>query len=134
VEDASRTRLVALAVLLAISIPLTVIAVAGSGSDDSDSGGLRVEEARGLPQLVIYLEDPADNEAATNRGRGQVAVECFDERDAVIYETRAAWPFSDTDGGKFDPHVHLSLDPDVLDRIARCRLKNTDPPLDGRKV
>jgi hypothetical protein len=133
VEDASRTRLVALAVLLAIAIPLTVIAVAGSGGD-SDSSGLRVEEAKGAPQIVIYLEDPTDNKPATNRGRGRVAVECFDERDAAIYQTRAAWPFSDTDGGKFDPHVHLSLDPAILDQIARCRLKDTEPPLEGPRV
>jgi len=133
VEGGSRTRLVALAVLLAISIPLTVIAVAGSGSDDS-SRGLRVEQARGVSQLVIYVEDPSDNTLETNGGREQVAVECFGPDDAVVFESRAVWPFRDTDGGKFDPHVHLAIDPAVLASVERCRLKGTDPPLEGPRV
>jgi hypothetical protein len=134
VEGASRTRLVALAVLLAISVPLVVIAVAGSGSDDSERSGLRVEQAKGVPQLVIYLEDPADNEPGTNGGRAEVPVECADSEGVVVFESRERWPFSDTDGGKFDPHVHVTVRPEELATIARCRLKGTDPPLEGRKV
>ena len=44
-EGASRTRLVALAVLLAVVVPLVVIAVAGGGSDEGEAGGLRIEQS-----------------------------------------------------------------------------------------
>ena len=133
-EGPARTRLVALAVLLAISVPLVAIALAGGGSGDEDAEGLRVERSTGLPEVVIYLEDPNVNEPDTNRGRTRVGIECVDSGGAVIFRGAERWPFSDTDGGVFDPHVHVSVDPALLDRIARCRLKGTDPPLEGRKV
>jgi hypothetical protein len=133
-EGASRTRLVALAVLLAISVPLVVIAVAGGGSGDDEPAGLRVERAKGTPEIVIYLEDPELNEPGTNRGRPRVGIECLDAERTVVFSGRERWPFSDTDGGVFDPHVHVSVDPAVLDTIASCRLRDTDPALEGRKV
>ena len=132
-DDASRTRLIALAVLLALSVPLVVIALAGSGGSD-EQRGLRVEVARGTPQVVVYLEDPAVNDPATNHGRPTVAIECMDSGGAVIHNARERWPFSDTDGGRFDPHVHVSVPPDQLSLIASCRLKGTDPRLEGPKV
>jgi hypothetical protein len=132
-EDASRKRLVALAVLLAISVPLIVIALAGGGSDDEPSG-LRVERSQGAPEVVIYLEDPAVNEPETNGGRDAVGIECLDEGGAVVFDTRESWPFTDTDGGRFDPHVHVFIQPDALAQVVRCRLRGTDPPLEGRKV
>jgi hypothetical protein len=134
-ESAARTRLVALAVLLAISVPLVVIALAGGGSDDSDSSGLRVEASnRGLSEVVIYLEDPEVNEPGTNRDRARVRVECLDREGMVVFRGQERWPFSDTDGGMFDPHVHVSVEPDVLPEISRCRLPDTDPSLEGRRV
>jgi hypothetical protein len=135
VDNATRTRLVALAVLLALAVPLVVIAAAGSGSgDDSESGGLRVERAKGAPQVVIYLEDPAVNTPDTNRGRSSVSIECVDGGGAVVFTGKERWPFSDTDGGRFDPHVHVFVRPDRLDTIESCRLKGTDPPLEGPRV
>ena len=133
-EGSNRTRIVALAVLLAISVPLIVIAVAGGGSDDGESEGLRVERSAGVPEVVIYLQDPAVNDPKTNRGRTRVRVECMDSGGTVIFRGSERWPFSDTDGGKFDPHVHVLIQPAVLDRVARCRLRGTEPPLEGRKV
>jgi hypothetical protein len=132
-ESASRTRWVALAVLAAISVPLVVIAVAGGGSDD-ESPGLRVERTKGVPEVVIYLEDPAVNEPETNRGRELVGIECLDDGGAVVFRSRESWPFSDTDGGIFDPHVHVFVRPERLSEIERCRLRDTDPPLEGPKV
>jgi hypothetical protein len=134
VEGSARTRVVALAVLLAISVPLVVIAVAGGGSDDGEAEGLRVERSAGIPEVVIYLQDPEVNQPETNGGRTRVGVECLDSGGAVVFRGAERWPFSDTDGGKFDPHVHVSIEPAVIDRVARCRLTGTDPPLAGRKV
>jgi hypothetical protein len=134
-EGASRTRLVALAVLLAVSIPLVVIAAAGGGSDESAGTGLRIEpSAQGAPFLVIYLEDADVNEPATNHGKRLVAIECVDDSDKVVFSGEKRWPFSDTDGGMYNPHVHMVVRPAAaIEQIVRCRLRGTDPPLEGRK-
>ena len=134
-EGASRTRLVALAVLLAVFVPLVVIAVAGGGSDEGEPSGLRIEPSpQGAPDVVIYLEDPEVNEPDTNHGRQSVTIECMDSDGAVVFRSSERWPFSDTDGGRFDPHVHVSVEAARIERIARCRLKGTEPALEGRKA
>ncbi len=131
-EPASRTRLIALAVLLAISVPLIVIAAAGGGSEDAGRDGIRVEPSnRGLPEIVIYLEDPDVNRLATTDGATRVAIECTDQAGAVVFTGTERWPFSDTDGGVFDPHVHVPVDPSLLGSIHHCSLKGTDPELEG---
>jgi hypothetical protein len=135
-EAASRTRLVALAVLLAVCVPLVVIAVAGSGSAERKGTGLRVEPSfQGLPSLVIYLEDADVNEPDTNHDRPRVTIECLDGGGQVVFSRARRWPFRDTDGGVYNPHVHLNVDPAAtIDQIVRCRLAGTDPPLEGRKA
>jgi hypothetical protein len=134
-EGAGRTRLVALAVLLAVSVPLVVIAVAGGGSDDAEASGLRVEPSTpDSPGVVIYIEDPEVNELETNHGKPVVTVECLDEGGAVVFREPQRWPFSDTDGGRFEPHVHVFMDAAQLEQVARCRLKGTEPALEGRKA
>ena len=133
-EGANRTRLVALAVLLAISVPLVVIAVAGGGSGGDDAPGLRVERAQGIPEIVIYLEDPGVNDPGTNGGRTRVRIECLDSGGKVIFRGTERWPFSDTDGGRFDPHAHVPVGPERLERIDSCRFRGTDPALEGPRV
>lgn len=81
--------------------------------------------------MILYLEDRRVNEPETTGGAKQVAVECMDRAGAVVFSGRERWPFSDTDGGVFDPHVHVFVVPAVLGKIARCRLKGTNPPLEG---
>jgi hypothetical protein len=132
-DPAARTRLIALAVLLAISVPLIVIAAAGGGgSDEGAEDGLRIEPSRqGLPEVVLYLEDIDVNTPATAGGARQVRVACSDRDGAVVVRGTERWPFTDTDGGKFDPHVHVSVDPSVLGKISRCRLLGTDPLIEG---
>jgi hypothetical protein len=131
-DPASRTRLIALAVLLAISVPLVVIAASGGGSEDGGADGIRVEPSnRGLPEIVIYLEDPDVNTLATTGGARRVGVECRDRAGVVVFTGTERWPFTDTDGGVFDPHVHVPVDPSLLGSVARCRLKGTDPELEG---
>jgi hypothetical protein len=134
-ERASRTRLVALAALLALSIPLVIVALAGSGGDgDSEQpAGLRVERTPGgVPEIVVYVEDRSLNEPSTAGGAPTVVVECVDAGGAVVSSNPERWPFSDTDQGTRDPHAHVAMSPELLDRITRCRLKGTDPTLEGR--
>jgi hypothetical protein len=134
-ESGARTRLVALAVLLAISVPLVVIAAAGGGGDEQETGGLRVERTPAPPGLTVYVEDPKVNALETTGGEERVEIECVDENGTVVFSKRKPWPFSDTDGGIFDPHVHITISSAaVVDRISRCRLAGTDPPLAGEKV
>jgi hypothetical protein len=131
-EPASRTRLISLAVLVAVSVGLVVIAAAGGGSDDAGGDGIRVEPSnRGLPEIVIYLEDPDVNKASTTDGAKRVAIECTDRAGAVVFTGTERWPFRDTDGGVFDPHVHVSVDSSILGSVSRCRLNGTDPELEG---
>ena len=90
-DAASRTRLIALAVLLAISVPLMVIAAAGGGSDDAGGDGIRIEPSnRGLPEVVIYLEDPDVNTPDTTGGAKRVVIECIDRTGAVVFRRRSA--------------------------------------------
>jgi hypothetical protein len=76
-EPASRTRLIALAVLIAVLVPLIMIAVADGGSDDNGGDGIRIEPSKqGLPEIVIYLEDPDVNVPETSQrswGRSSAA-------------------------------------------------------------
>jgi len=132
VDPASRTRLIALAVLLAISVPLIVVAATGSRSDEEGRDGIRVEPSnRGRPEIVIYLEDPDVNRPATTDGATRVTVECTAKAGVEVFTSVERWPFRDTDGGIFDPHVHVPVDPSLLGSVARCRLKGTDPELEG---
>lgn len=134
-EGASRTRLVALAVLLALSVPLVIVALAGGGGDgDSEQpAGLRVERTPGgMPEIIVYLEDRSLNEPSTAGGAATVVVECVDSGGVVVSSKPESWPFTDTDQGTLDPHAHVAMSQELVDRIARCRLKGTDPPLEGR--
>ncbi len=103
-EKASRTRLVALAVLLAVAAPLVILALAGGDDDDGAAerrpAGLRVERTPGgLPEITIYLEDRSLNKASTARGAATVVVECVDADGQVVSSRPEAWPFLDTDEG-----------------------------------
>jgi hypothetical protein len=80
---------------------------------------------------VIYLQDPDVNKPETAGGAKRVTLECTDRAGAVVFSGRERWPFRDTDGGIFDPHVHVFVDPSILGSITRCKLKGTDPLLEG---
>lgn len=137
----SRTRLVALVVLVAISAVLVAIALSAQGDDAgsrtgvSRPAGLRLEASvQDLPaELTIYLENREANTPETTHGKRRVTVECVNGGQDVVFQTGQPWPFTGTDGGVTPPHVHIQMDPAVLDRIVRCRLKDTDPALEGRK-
>ena len=113
-------------------MPLILIATAGSGSDDNGGDGLRIEPSKlGLPEVVLYLEDIAVNRPETTGGAKRVQIVCSDRDGAVVFRGTEGWPFKDTDGGKFDPHVHVFVDPAVLGTLSRCRLPGTDPLIEG---
>jgi hypothetical protein len=133
-EKASRTRLVAVAVLLAVAAPLVIVALAGGGSEDRPErpAGLRVERTPGgMPEVIVYVEDRSLNEPATAGGATSVVVECADAEGRVVWSRPERWPFTDTDDGTLDPHAHIGMDQAAVERIARCRLTGTDPPLGG---
>lgn len=133
-EAAARMRLAALAVLLAVLVPLVVIAVSSGGGADGPPAGLQVERTPGVPEVIVYVEDPEVNRTDTAGGAVRVTLECLDRDGEVVWRSREEWPFTDTDGGTLDPHVHLAMAATVVDRVARCRLKDTDPPLEGRLI
>jgi hypothetical protein len=125
---------VALAVLLAVAAPLVVLALAGSGDDEADErpAGLHVERSPGgLPEITIYLEDrsstSARRRAAQRRSSSHASTPA-----AGSSGTAESAGLTDTDQGTLDPHAHVGMDPALLDRIARCRITGTDPPLEGR--
>ena len=118
-EGGSRTRLVALAALLALSIPLVIVALAGSGGDgDSEQpAGLRVERTPGgVPEIIVYVEDRSLNEPSTVGGAATVVVECVDAGGEVVSSNPESWPFTDTDQGTLDPHAHVAVSTELLDR------------------
>ena len=134
-EPATRTRLISLAVLVAVSVGLIVIAAAGGGSDErSVRDGLRLEPStQGAPQLVIYVRDPKVNRPASTHGATSVEIECTDNAGSVVFTSQQPWPFRGTDAGTLDPHVHLPVDASVLGSITRCSLNGTDPLLEGKR-
>jgi hypothetical protein len=116
------------------------VSTGACGPDDNAGSepapGLRVERFQGQrgPELIVYVARAADNVPAVANGAARVRIRCLDARGRVVATGSHRWPFTDTDGGKFDPHVHVFVRPDLLETIARCRLNGTDPPLEGRKV
>jgi hypothetical protein len=135
-EGASRSRLVALVVLVVVGGALVAVALAGNG-DPSRPGarpaGLRLELVAGdPPQLTIYVDDPALNRLETTGGRRHVMLECLDRDGGVVITSSKAWPFGGTDARASGPHIHIPVQGGELRRIARCRLAGTTPPLGGR--
>jgi hypothetical protein len=123
-------RVAALAVLLVVSVPVVVIVASSSGGEDATSSALRAE--RVPPGLVLYMEDPSVNQPATLDGDRAATIECLDSGGSAIWRGARPWPFTDTDGGRLDPHVHIDVEPARLARIVRCRLAGSDPSLEAK--
>jgi hypothetical protein len=131
-EGAARTRLVALVMLLAVSVPLTIVAVVGSGGGDEEEGeaGIRIERSPNMPEMVVFMT-PEGNTPERTGGRKSVTVECLDTAGRVLSRQDETWPFTDTDRGTLDPHVHVPVNPARINDVARCRVLPADPPLEG---
>jgi hypothetical protein len=133
-EAAARGRLVALAVLLGVGAVLVVVALlAGGGSGgEAESSNLRVERSptpEGI-ELIVYVK-AADNRAEVADGESRVSVECEDGSGRVLAKGDHPWPFTDTDDGTADPHVHQRVPDTAAGAVTRCRLPGTDPELQG---
>jgi hypothetical protein len=108
------------------------------GSDkEGDAGarpGLRVERSQGQrgPEVIVYVARPADNAPQTVGGAKSVRLRCVDRRRRVVVTARHAWPFTDTDDGLVEAHVHQRIPPAEADRVESCELLGTRKPLRGR--
>jgi hypothetical protein len=125
---------VSVAVLAGIGLVLGAVALLAGGGSDAPSG-LRVEREvlpGGGDGITVYVEDPAVNVADTARGRSSVELVCLDGSGKEVVRATQPWPFTDTDQGAFEPHVHQTMRPDDADRVVRCRLDGTKGPLQGR--
>jgi hypothetical protein len=134
-QGEGRRRLVALIVLLAVAVPLIVVALVTSGKS-SPGTGLRIERSTvpgtTTPQIVVYVDDPGANVRRTAGGRPTVQLECLDRDDRTVLRGTYPWPFTNTDQGIFEPHIHQNVTARQSKRIVRCRLNGTEGPLAGR--
>ena len=134
----ARTRLAALVILVVVAVPLLVLLASGSGGDDPApkskphrATGLRIERGSSGSDLVVYVK-PAVNVPARAGGRRQVQLKCVDAEGSLVMAQDEAWPFGQTDGGLFEPHAHMTLDPIGASAVDRCLLAGTKPLLGGR--
>jgi hypothetical protein len=127
----ARTRLVSLAVvLLLVSVPLVIVAASSGGGEDEPKGSMRVERSTERPELILYLTGELNRpERAANRET--VTVECVDGDGRVLATEQERFPFTDTDQGTLDPHIHLTLDAAQIGEVERCRLGGTEPLLEA---
>ena len=130
-EGPARTRLIAVAALLAVALPLIVVAASGGGGGEEDAAGLRMERSRELPELLLFIVDESANRRERARGRRSVTVECRDARGAVLAAQEEPWPMTDTDGNALAPHARVRVDPDRIGAVASCRVLGTEPLLEG---
>ena len=131
-------RLVAVLVVAGAALLL-----AACGSDDEDSGDsaqptietdpLRVEAAEGPrgTELIVYVIGEGANEPATAGGRKKVELRCSDKSGTTIVRKAHRWPFTDTDNGLTDPHVHQRVPRTRAVDVTRCELGGTRGPLRG---
>jgi hypothetical protein len=132
-EGPARTRIVALAMLVAVAVPLTIVALAGGrdgGDDEEEDTGIRVERSTRLPELLVYV-NPDVNKPERTGGRPTVVVECLDTGGDVVARQDETWPLTDTDQGTLDPHSHVAVNPALINDVERCRVRPADPPLVG---
>ena len=120
-------------VLLAVGAALGVVAVMAGGSDEPSSAPLRVELYPGTSGLELIVYVPEEHNRPEVAGdRSAVSVECTDASEAVLVRGRHRWPFTDTDNGTTEAHVHQPIPAKDVDRVARCRVADTEPALEGR--
>ena len=128
-EAATRTRLIAAGVILALAVPLGVVAAMGSGGgEDEHDTGMRVERSTELPEMLIYLDDDGVNVPQRARGR-TVQVQCLDANGAIVATQDETWPMTETDAGTLSPHSHVPVNPARIGEVASCRIRGTEPLL-----
>jgi hypothetical protein len=128
----ARVRLVALVIFLGVGALLAVVAIATGGSGGDKTAPLRVELYPGSSglELVVYVPD-RHNRPEVAHNRSTVRIECTDASGRVLAKGPHRWPFTDTDGGITEAHIHLPVPADDVKDVTRCRLADTDPELQG---
>jgi hypothetical protein len=124
--EGSRGRLaLGIALIALLSLVALVLALNGGGANDDDA--IRAERflGPGPTELLVYV-DPDANEPETADGARRVELECVDRRGRVVVKGAHEWPFTDTDGGIYDPHSHQPALPAELRAATSCRLRGTD--------
>jgi hypothetical protein len=129
-DRSARTRLVALAVLLAVSVPLVIVAAPGGGGEDEPKNDLLVERSTQRPEMILYVT-PESNLPERAGDRRMVTLECVDAEGRVLASQRERWPLTETDQGTLDPHAHVPMDPEQVGEVARCRVRGTEPLMEG---
>jgi hypothetical protein len=137
VQTRARTVLSLAVVLVVIGVPLGVLFAGGGGDPEPKakpgpgaSAGVRIE--RGVQGDVTLYVEPSVNVRSRAGGRTEVQVRCLDEDGGVVMAQDEGWPFAQTDGGLFDPHAHLALDPIAASAVVRCQIAGTRPLLEAR--
>jgi hypothetical protein len=126
----ARTRLVALAVLLAVSVPLVILAASGGGGEDEPEDDLLVERSTQRPEMILYVT-PDLNRPERAGDRRMVTLECIDAEGRVLASQPERWPLTETDQGTLDPHAHVPMDPAQIGEVARCRVHGTEPLMEA---
>jgi hypothetical protein len=79
----------------------------------------------------VYVVDEAANVPGTAGGRRKVTLRCFDKARRTIVSKPHPWPFTDTDNGLTDAHVHQKVPRAQATQVGRCELEGTRGPLRG---
>ena len=137
-ERPARTRLIGVLVLLAVSVALVVV-LAVSGGGDEDEGeepkpALRVERSPEFSEMLIYIDDASANRSERAAGRARVTIECVDSDGLVLASQEEPWPMTQTDSSTFAPHAHLPVNPARIGDVVSCRIRGTDPLLEGQAL
>jgi hypothetical protein len=137
-ERPARTRLIAVLVLLAVSVPLVVLLAVGGGGDEDEGEepkpALRVERSPEFSEMLIYIDDASANRSERAAGRARVTIECVDSDGVVLASQEEPWPMTETDGNTLAPHAHLPVNPARIGDVVSCRIKGTDPLLEGQAL
>ena len=129
-ESRARAVLTLVAVLVAV-----LVAGCGGGDDPpaepppTPAPGLRLERGA-AGDLTVYVE-PSVNVRSRAGGRSQVPLRCLDVDGGLVIAQDEGWPFAETDGGLFEPHAHVGVDPIGASSIDRCQLAGTKPLLEA---
>ena len=135
------------ATVAVLAVGAALLTSSCGSDDDAGAGGetageaeadapLRVEATEGPrgTELIVYVVDEAANAAGTAGGSRKVSLRCFDKAGGLIVSEPHPWPFTDTDNGLTDAHVHQRVSRAKASQVSRCELGGTRGPLSGEVI
>jgi hypothetical protein len=134
-QDRARVVLVLVVFLVVIGVPLAILFASDGDAPEAKpkparSTGMRIELGSSGSDLTIYVK-PAVNVPERAGGRRRVQLDCVDSDGDTVMAQDEAWPFSQTDGGLYEPHAHMTLDVLSITAVERCLLRGTEPLLEA---